>query len=64
MTIKDEEPALSLARDLIELLGYQVGRDIDIAITGLRPGEKLPICPTFATRPRRFPERLIQLIGW
>ncbi len=25
-----------LARDLIELSGYQVGRDIDIAITGLR----------------------------
>jgi len=31
-----------LARDLIELSGYQVGRDIDIAITGLRPEEKLP----------------------
>ena len=33
---------MDLARDLIELSGYQVGRDIDIAITGLRPGEKLP----------------------
>jgi len=32
---------MDLARDLIELSGYQVGRDIDIAITGLRPGEKL-----------------------
>ena len=33
---------MDLARDLIELSGYQVGLDIDIAITGLRPGEKLP----------------------
>jgi FlaA1/EpsC-like NDP-sugar epimerase len=32
---------MDLARDLIELSGYQVGRDIDIAITGLRAGEKL-----------------------
>lgn len=30
-----------LAQDLIELSGYEVGRDIEIAYTGLRPGEKL-----------------------
>lgn len=30
-----------LAKDLIELSGLQVGRDIDIEYSGIRPGEKL-----------------------
>ncbi len=32
---------VDLARDLVQLSGYEVGRDIDIVFTGLRPGEKL-----------------------
>ena len=32
---------LDLAKDMIELSGYTVGRDIKIQFTGLRPGEKL-----------------------
>jgi FlaA1/EpsC-like NDP-sugar epimerase len=32
---------VDLARDLIELSGLEVDRDVDIAYTGIRPGEKL-----------------------
>ena len=32
---------VDLATDLIQLSGYEVGKDIDIVYTGLRPGEKL-----------------------
>ncbi|MBP7997656.1 MAG: polysaccharide biosynthesis protein [Chloroflexi bacterium] len=32
---------MDLARDLIELSGLRLGQDIDIAFTGMRPGEKL-----------------------
>jgi FlaA1/EpsC-like NDP-sugar epimerase len=32
---------VDLARDMIELSGLEVGRDIDIVFTGIRPGEKL-----------------------
>jgi FlaA1/EpsC-like NDP-sugar epimerase len=32
---------VDLARDVIELSGLEVGRDIEIVFTGMRPGEKL-----------------------
>jgi FlaA1/EpsC-like NDP-sugar epimerase len=32
---------VDLARDVIELSGLEVGRDVDIVFTGMRPGEKL-----------------------
>jgi FlaA1/EpsC-like NDP-sugar epimerase len=37
----DPVKIIDLARDLIELSGLEVGRDIDIKFTGTRPGEKL-----------------------
>lgn len=37
----DAIPILELARRLIRLRGMRVGKDIEIAFTGLRPGEKL-----------------------
>ncbi len=37
----DPVPIMDLARDLIELSGLQPGRDIQIEMTQLRPGEKL-----------------------
>jgi FlaA1/EpsC-like NDP-sugar epimerase len=32
---------VDLAKDLVELSGLEVGRDVDVVYTGLRPGEKL-----------------------
>ncbi len=32
---------MDLAQDLITLSGFEVGRDIDIKVSGIRPGEKL-----------------------
>jgi FlaA1/EpsC-like NDP-sugar epimerase len=32
---------VDIARDLITLSGLEIGKDIDIAFTGIRPGEKL-----------------------
>lgn len=32
---------LDLAKDLVELSGLELGKDVDIVFTGLRPGEKL-----------------------
>ena len=37
----DPVPMIKLAQDLIELSGLQLGRDIQIETTQLRPGEKL-----------------------
>ncbi len=37
----DPVKIVDLAKDLIELSGLEVGRDIDIVFSGVRPGEKL-----------------------
>jgi FlaA1/EpsC-like NDP-sugar epimerase len=37
----DPVKIVDLATDMIRLSGLEVGRDIEIRITGLRPGEKL-----------------------
>jgi FlaA1/EpsC-like NDP-sugar epimerase len=41
LNMGDPVKIIDLARDLIELSGLEVGRDIDIVFTGCRPGEKL-----------------------
>ena len=41
LNMGDPVKIVDLARDLIELSGLEVERDIDIAFTGCRPGEKL-----------------------
>lgn len=56
-------PIMTLARNMIHLAGLVEGQDIDIAVTGLRPGEKLfeeirlegeNILPTYHEKIRRF----------
>ena len=56
-------PIMTLARNMIHLAGLVEGQDIDIAVTGLRPGEKLfeevrldgeNILPTYHDKIRRF----------
>ncbi len=37
----DPVKIIDLAKKMIKLMGYKVGEDIEIKITGLRPGEKL-----------------------
>jgi FlaA1/EpsC-like NDP-sugar epimerase len=41
LDMEDPVKIIELAQDLIELSGLEVGTDIEIEITGLRPGEKM-----------------------
>ena len=41
LNMGDQIRILELAEDLIRLSGLEPGRDIEIAFTGIRPGEKL-----------------------
>ena len=48
---------LELAHDMVQLSGNELGKDIEIQITGLRPGEKLVeelVGPEENARPTRF----------
>ena len=50
---------VDLARDLIELSGLRIGRDIDLAFTGLRPGKnssKSCSLPVKSTNARVMPK--------
>ncbi len=56
-------PIMTLARNMIRLAGLVEGQDIEIAVTGLRPGEKLfeelrlddeNVLPTYHEKIRRF----------
>jgi FlaA1/EpsC-like NDP-sugar epimerase len=56
-------PIMTLARNMIRLAGLVEGQDVEIAFTGLRPGEKLfeeirlegeDILPTYHDKIRRF----------
>jgi len=59
----DAVPIINLARNMIHLAGLVEGRDIEISVTGLRPGEKMfeevrldgeDILPTYHEKIRRF----------
>ncbi|PYV16469.1 MAG: hypothetical protein DMG21_11595 [Acidobacteria bacterium] len=59
----DPVQVLGLAKDLLNLAGLEPGKDIEIAITGLRPGEKLfeeLVWEDEVLRPTRF-EKLLEV---
>lgn len=56
---------LDLASQMVELSGLEVGKDIEISITGLRPGEKMNeelAAPNELLNPTRF-EKISQIGG-